>query len=81
MSKLLVAIEEGVLQSFPDVKIGGFLAAGLDVMNDLTSTHVAPWESARSVLSKQGLIIDNLTADPRVAAWRVASLARAATAA
>ncbi len=70
MSKLLVEIDEHVLGSFPDLRTGGFLAAGLDVMNDLTPAQVSQWESARAVLIEQGLTIDNLTADPRIVAWR-----------
>lgn len=39
-------------------------------MADLTYARPSRWESARSQLLEQGLTIENLTSDPRVAAWR-----------
>lgn len=70
MNKLVLEIEEGILRSFPDVRVGGFLTAGLDAMADVTYGLPSRWESARSELLAQGLTIENLTADSRIASWR-----------
>ncbi len=70
MNKLLLEIEEEISRRFPDVRSGGFLVEQLDTASGATGAHASQWESARSELLGHGLTIENLTADPRIAAWR-----------
>lgn len=61
-------IDRRVAEVFPEVAVGGFLAGDLDAVDwdDAAGAFTATAEE----LEAQGVTLQNLTEDPRVAGWR-----------
>jgi DNA/RNA-binding domain of Phe-tRNA-synthetase-like protein len=76
MSGISVTLEFGidraVLDSFPDLIVAGFWVTRLTTFAERWGESDRLMEVARSRLKEQGLTLQNLVNDPRIAAWRSA---------
>jgi DNA/RNA-binding domain of Phe-tRNA-synthetase-like protein len=63
-------IEQSVLNSFPGLRVGGFLVDGLALASERLMTSAVHLESARTQLFDQGLSVESIVSDPRIATWR-----------
>jgi DNA/RNA-binding domain of Phe-tRNA-synthetase-like protein len=64
---LALEVEQGVVKKFPEVAVGGFLVGGLKALNACPADLM---QRARAGLIDLGLCVQNLSDEPRVAAWR-----------
>jgi DNA/RNA-binding domain of Phe-tRNA-synthetase-like protein len=69
---ITLEISEQVILQFPKIHVAGFLARDLDVAARRLSDIDSMMEAARSQLVSEGLTVQNISADPRIAAWREA---------
>ena len=60
-------ISDEIRSRFPSIAAGGFIATGLQ---DLEGVGLPDENQVRAQLEKEGLAIETITADPRIAAWR-----------
>jgi DNA/RNA-binding domain of Phe-tRNA-synthetase-like protein len=70
MRELLLKIEPDVLDSFPGLRVGGFLVKRVEQASEKLSDSTEQMEAARADLIKQGIGMESISAEPRVAAWR-----------
>lgn len=64
---LALEVEQGVVKEFPEIAVGGFLVEGLKALTAGPADHM---QRARAGLIDRGLCVQNLSDEPRVAAWR-----------
>lgn len=70
MRSLTIEIQHEVVEKFPDVAVGGFLVEDLDLAAaQIEGEHS---KAAREALVQEGLNIQNLADDLRIAGWRSA---------
>ena len=66
---MTLTVAPDVLGRFPELACGGFLA---DRLNDAAVSPAPPYESIREALSGEGITVEEIAAEPRIAAWRAA---------
>ena len=66
---ITLTVAPDVLGRFPELACGGFLTDRLDSANVSQSPS---YESIRESLAGEGITIEEITAEPRIAAWRAA---------
>jgi len=69
-SEILLQIASDVRDRFPEIRCGGFRTSSIPAIDE----HAVgvDGELIRSELRAQGLTLDSITQDPRIAAWRSA---------
>lgn len=69
---LTIRLEDDALHLFPELTTGGFLVDGLDRAALALAGTAARWPEIQARLVEQGLHLQNLVEDRRIAGWREA---------
>ena len=72
MASLALQIDDAILERHPEILVGGFLVEDLPVASAACEDPDGVFQEAASALRAAGITLDNLTAEPRIAAWRSA---------
>lgn len=68
---LKVSVDSSLFSTFPELKVTGFVAAGLDrIAEALAAEITATWAAARADLDHRGIDLQKLVEVPEIRGWR-----------